>query len=199
MKKYLLLGLVIVVLGVLGARVWFARSAADAKEQISPEQLAGWVQNPDNIVFDVKNDSFYIQEAIGSTGAELTRPEQIKGNFTLRFQLMSLTRAADIRFSLSKGTDVYDMEMKIGLSQSKLRLLKNRLLVLEKDGVIIRPDVYYSFSLAKSAGSLNFAVNEVDVLQMQIADAPLNFSLSLTGEPDHPAAVEIRDMEIIRQ
>lgn len=198
MKKYLLLGLVIIVLGVLGARVWLANSADDGNETVAPEQLADWVKNPDNAVFEVRDDYFYIQEAIGSTGVTLERPQEITGNFNLRFLMLSLTRAADIRFRLHKDKDVYDVEMKIGAAASKIRLLKNQLMVLEKDGVLIRPDVYYAFDFRKKERRLSFDIDGQNLLEMEIDNAPLDFALELTGEPDNPAAVQIKDLQIIR-
>lgn len=199
MKKYLLLGLVIVIAGVLGARVWLANSADEQNERISPQQLAGWVQNPDNAVSEVHDDYFYIQEAIGSTGIILQYPQTIRGDFELHFQLMSLTKAAEIRFSLSKDRDIYDIEMKLHAKAAKIRLLKNKLPVLEKDGIIIRPDVYYSFSFDKESGRLSLEINDQPLLHMEIGTAPLRFAWELTGEPDRPAAIEIRDMTIIHK
>ena len=198
MKKYLLLGLAVVVLGVLGARVWLANSADDRDEAITPEQLSGWVQNPDNAVSETRDDYFYIQEAIGSTGVTMECPQEIAGSFALRFRMMSLTRAADIRFRLHRDKDVYDVEMKIGAAQSKVRLLKNRLMVLEKDGVIIRPDTYYTFDLRKKDRHMAFGIDGQDILKMEIGNAPLKFMLELTGEPDNPAAVQIKDLQIMR-
>lgn len=199
MKKYLLLGLVIVIAGVLGARVWLANSADEQNERISPQQLAGWVQNPDNAVSEVHDDYFYIQEAIGSTGIILQYPQTIRGDFELHFQLMSLTKAVEIRFSLSKDKDIYDIEMKLHAKAAKIRLLKNKLPVLEKDGIIIRPDVYYSFSFDKESGRLSLEINDQPLLHMEIGTAPLRFAWELTGEPDRPAAIEIRDMTIIHK
>ena len=198
MKKYLLLGLVIIVLGVLGARVWLANSADDGNETIVPERLADWIKNPDNAVFEVRDDYLYVQEAIGSTGVALERPQEIAGNFDFRFLMMSLTRAADIRFRLHKDKDIYDVEMKIGAAASKVRFLKNRRMVLEKDGIIIRPDTYYAFDLRRKDRRLSFNIDGQNVLETEVGNEPINFELELTGEPANPAAVQIKDLQIIR-
>ena len=198
MKKYVFLLVVLIVLGILGGGVWLAGFTKDKEEAITPQSLSSWVENQENTVFEIRADEFYVQEAIGSTGLVLNYPEELKGNFTLRFQMLSLTKKADIRFVFGKGRNVYDVEMKISAQKNKLRLLKNKVAVLEKDGPLIKPDVYYSFELSKNGSELSLKVNEEEAINMQISDSPLNFSVELQGYPDNPAAVEIRDMEIIQ-
>ena len=199
MKKYVFLLVVLIVLGILGGGVWLAGFTKDKEEAITPQSLSSWVENQENTVFEIREDEFYVQEAIGSTGLVLNYPEELKGNFTLRFQMLSLTKKADIRFVFGKGRNVYDVEMKISAQKNKLRLLKNKVAVLEKDGPLIKPDVYYSFELSKNGSELSLKVNEEEAINMQISDSPLNFSVELQGYPDNPAAVEIRDMEIIQK
>ncbi len=199
MKKYVFLLVVLIILGILGGGVWLAGFTKDKEEAITPQSLSSWVENQENTVFEIREDEFYVQEAIGSTGLVLNYPEELKGNFTLRFQMLSLTKKADIRFVFGKGRNVYDVEMKISAQKNKLRLLKNKVAVLEKDGPLIKPDVYYSFELSKNGSELSLKVNEEEAINMQISDSPLNFSVELLGYPDNPAAVEIRDMEIIQK
>ena len=199
MKKYVFLLVVLIILGILGGGVWLAGFNKDKEEAITPQSLSSWVENQENTIFEIREDEFYVQEAIGSTGLVLNYPEELKGNFTLRFQMLSLTKKADIRFAFGKGRNVYDVEMKISAQKNKLRLLKNKVAVLEKDGPLIKPDVYYSFELSKNGSELSLKVNEEEAINMQISDSPLNFSVELMGYPDNPAAVEIRDMEIIQK
>ena len=199
MKKYVFLLVALIILGVLGSGVWLASFTKDKEEAITPQSLSSWVENQENTVFEIREDEFYVQEAIGSTGLVLNYPEELTGNFTLRFQMLSLTKKADIRFVFGKGRNVYDVEMKISAQKNKLRLLKNKVAVLEKDGPLIKPDVYYSFELSKNGSELSLKVNEEEAINMQISDSPLNFSMELVGYPDNPAAVEIRDMEIIQK
>ena len=199
MKKYVFLLVVLIVLGILGGGVWLAGFTKDKEEAITPQSLSSWVENQENTVFEIREDEFYVQEAIGSTGLVLNYPEELKGNFTLRFQMLSLTKKADSRFVFGKGRNVYDVEMKISAQKNKLRLLKNKVAVLEKDGPLIKPDVYYSFEFSKKGSDLSLKVNEAEAINMQISDSPLNFSVELQGYPDNPAAVEIRDMEIIQK
>lgn len=199
MKKYVFLLVVLIILGILGGGVWLAGFNKDKEEAITPQSLSSWVKNQENTIFEIREDEFYVQEAIGSTGLVLNCPEELKGNFTLRFQMLSLTKKADIRFVFGKGRNVYDVEMKISAQKNKLRLLKNKVAVLEKDGPLIKPDVYYSFELSKNGSELSLKVNEEEAINMQISDSPLNFSVELLGYPDNPAAVEIRDMEIIQK
>ena len=199
MKKYVFLLVTLIVLSVLGAGVWLASFTKEKEEAITPQSLSSWVENQENTVFEIREDEFYVQEAIGSTGIVLSYPEELKGNFTLRFQMLNLTKKADIRFVFGKGRNIYDVEMRISSQRNKLRLLKNKVVVLEKDGPLIKPEVYYSFDLSKKGTELSLRVNEAEAINMQISDSPLNFSMKLVGYPDNPAAVEIRDMEIIQR
>ena len=198
MKKYVFLLVVLIVLGILGGGVWLASSSKDKEETITPQSLSSWVGNQENSIFEVREDAFYVQEAIGSTGIILSYPEELEGNFTLRFQMLSLTQKAAIRFVFGTGKNIYGVEMKISAQKNKLRLLKNKVAVLEKDGPLIKPDIYYSFELSKKGADLSLKVNEAEAINMQISDTPLKFSIELVGYPDNPAAVEIMDMEIIQ-
>ncbi len=199
MKKYVFLLVALVALGALGAGIWYTTSTNERDEAITPQSLSSWIEDQENTIFEIREDEFYVQEAIGSTGLVLNCPEELKGNFILRFQMLSLTKRADIRFAFGKGRNVYDVEMKISAQKNKLRLLKNKVAVLEKDGPLIKPDVYYSFELSKKGSELSLKVNEEEAINMQISDSPLNFSVELMGYPDNPAAVEIRDMEVIQK
>jgi hypothetical protein len=107
MKKYLFLGFFILVTVVLGARI-LQTTASQNKKYISPEQLSLWVKNPDNAVIEINEDYFYVQEAIGSTAVTLEKPEILKGNFEINFQLMSLTQATELHFAMEKEKDLYD-------------------------------------------------------------------------------------------
>ena len=174
MKKYVFLLVVLIVLGILGGGVWLAGFTKDKEEAITPQSLSSWVENQENTVFEIREDEFYVQEAIGSTGLVLNCPEELKGNFILRFQMLSLTKRADIRFAFGKGRNVYDVEMKISAQKNKLRLLKNKVAVLEKDGPLIKPDVYYSFELSKKGSELSLKVNEEEIADFFLFDTDMS-------------------------
>lgn len=195
MKKYLFLGFFILVTVVLGAKI-LQTTASQNKKYISPEQLSLWVKNPDNAVIEINEDYFYVQEAIGSTAVTLEKPEILKGNFEINFQLMSLTQATELHFAMEKEKDLYDVEMTISANTNKIKLYKNKLLVLEKDAILIKPNAYYSFAIRHSEEGFIFVVNEEKVLAMHIAQTPVKFAITLIGKPNQPAAFEIRDMVI---
>lgn len=194
MKKYLVLGLAVVLLGVMGARVWYVRSACGGRA--APAELAQWLENPDMNVFEIGDKSFYVQEAIGSQGITLAYPKPLKGDFRLKFDLMSLTSEVEIRLRFGKENGVYETEMKFSAKTSKLKFYKNKTLVLEKDAAQIQPDVFYNFLLRREGRFFSFAVDNQEVLRAETDDLPVAVRLSVTGFPDNPAAVEIMDWDL---
>ncbi len=188
------MGLLIVSLGVLGARVWYVHSACS--DRAAPAELVRWLENPEMNVFEVGEKSFYVQEAIGSQGITLAYPKLFKGNFCLGFDLMSLTSEADIRLRFGKGNGVYETEMKFSDKTSRVKFYKNNILVLEKDAVQIQPDVFYNFMLRREGRFFSFAVDNQEILRVETDDLPVAVQLSVTGFPDNPAAVEIMDWSL---
>lgn len=194
MKKYVILGLLLVVFGVLGARVWYVRSACDNKA--APAEMSGWLAHPDMNVFEAGDKSFYVQEAIGSQGIVLAYPKLLKGDFRLAFDLMSLTAEADIRIHFSKENDVYETEMKFSSKANKLKFYKNKRLLLEKDAAQIQPDIFYNFQLRRQGKTFWFEVDKQEVLKAETDDLPVKVRLNIIGQPDNPAAVEIMDWDV---
>lgn len=195
MRKYLFSGLLIIVICLAGVTFWELRPLTKAAE-ITPNELANWVQDTDNAVFEATNEYFYIQEAIGSTGVILQNPYKVSNDFNLNFQVMSLTKTADLSFILKKENHTYNIALKIENGESKIVLYKDNLQMLEKSGVQIKPDIYYNFSLIGKNGKIGFAINEDEVVNMQIDKFPFDLAIELTGEPDNPAAIQITNMQI---
>lgn len=194
MKKYLILGALVAIIGVLGARVWYVRSACD--NRAAPADMASWLQNQDMNLFEAGDKSFYVQEAIGSQGIVLAYPQVLKGDFRLKFDLMSLTEEADIRLQFSREKDVYETEMKFSANAGRLKFYKNKTLVLEKDGAQIQPDIFYNFALQRTGRIFSFAVDNQEVLKAETDDLPVEIRLNIVGRPDNPAAVEIMDWNV---
>ena len=194
MKKYLILGTVLVLLGVLGAKVWYAKSACGNKSV--PGELSEWLVNSDMNIFEVGDKSFYVQEAIGSQGIEMLYPRLLKGDFLLTFNLMSLTAEANIRICFLKENDEYETEMKFSSGANKLKFYRNKMLLLEKDVAQIEPDIFYNFQLQRKGNVISFEVDKEEFLKMETSDLPVKIRLSVSGYPDNPAAVEIMDWEV---
>lgn len=194
MKKYLILGTVLVLLGVLGAKVWYAKSACGNK--FVPGELSEWLVNSDMNIFEVGDKSFYVQEAIGSQGIEMLYPRLLKGDFLLTFNLMSLTAEANIRICFLKENDEYETEMKFSSGANKLKFYRNKMLLLEKDVAQIEPDIFYNFQLQRKGNVMSFEVDKEEFLKMETSDLPVKIRLSVSGHPDNPAAVEIMDWEV---
>ncbi len=196
MKKYLFSGLAVIALCIIGAAALLLRPAQKNVKNTAPAELASWIQDADSAVFETDKNYFYVQEAIGSTGVKLQAPQKISGNFDLRFQVMSLTRRADIRFSLKKAQHIYDIVLSFDANTSKVYLQKDSQKLLEKDGTQINPDIYYDFNLTNENGKISFAVNNNNLLDMQLDNTPFDLAIELTGEPDDPAAIQIQNMQI---
>lgn len=109
MKKYLILGFVVVLIGVSGALVWQAKSSrltlkGISGEAISAEDLNKWDKSSDNMQTEVQGNQLYIQESIGSEGVALVYPQKISGDFIFKFKLMSLTQTGKIKI-ISRNDD----------------------------------------------------------------------------------------------
>lgn len=197
MKRYIVLGIIIFFIGVLAARVWVSSIAAPCPKDISSKQLATWIIDSENTITDVYPDYLYVQEAIGSTAVELKNPQLLKGEFKLQFQLLSLTQTAKLYFKLQKENDIYEIEMNFSANHSTAKLSKNNLFLLEKEIITIKPNIYYGISIEQQNNLLTFSVNENKALSMSITPQPVQLSIKLVGQPDNPAAFELRDMQII--
>lgn len=197
MKKYIILSTTIIFIGVIIAIVWVSGQASPYPKPVLPQELASWIVNVEDAIIETHSDYLYIQEAIGSTAVELKNPQLLENNFKLQFQLLSLTQAATLHFSLQKENDIYDIEISFSNQDNKIKLSKNKLFLLEKEVVSIRPNAYYGITIEHQLDNLNFFVNENRVLSMSIAPQPIQLGLSLIGHPNNPAAFEIRDMQII--
>ncbi|MBE6452791.1 MAG: hypothetical protein E7012_04805 [Alphaproteobacteria bacterium] len=196
MKKYLILTFVIVILGVFGTRIWLGSNATIYNTSTAIQELAKWVENPDETIIEIIDDELYIQEAIGSTGSTLKYPLELKGNFRLTFQLLSLTQKSSLKFILQKDNNKYEVEIGITPQTSSVKLSKNSLSLIEKNGIVIQPNKYYTVSLENNNNELSFYINETDILKMNISAQAFELKISMHGLPSSPAAFKIRDFEV---
>lgn len=157
---------------------------------ITPAEMASWLETPENNVFEIGDESFYVQEAIGSQQIVLNYPRKLKGNFELSFEMMSLTKQAEIYFVFEKGADIYEVQMNVSDAFNILQFFKNKTLLLEKEIALIEPDVFYNFALAREKSLFTLKIGEYEVLRLEMDEQPITLQMRIVGEPYNPAAVE---------
>lgn len=189
MKKNLLWGLSVVVCLVVAGAVFFVLNMSSGKESFEPVQMADWLENPDNNVFEVEDKAFYVQEAIGSQQIVLNYPKELRGDFDLSFGMMSLTKQATMAFVFKKANDFYEVQMEVSDTASTLSFFKNKTLLLEKEIAPIEADVFYDFAFLREGTLFLFKLNNTELLKLEMDDKPVHLRLVIVGEPNNPAAV----------
>lgn len=207
MKKYLILGAVVVLIGALGSRVWYARSADDCGEfrgltgrHIRSEQLENWPRNNDDVISEIDQGQFYIQEEIGSQGASIAYPQKLNGDFIISFDLKSITKSAEINLITADSgqSRQYRFEVKQLGSKQVTKIWNDGKLLGQYQGKILYPDVYYHFIIERRGAKAVLEINGKEILAIHDDELHLaeTFELSISGQPDHPAAVMIKNMKI---
>lgn len=207
MKKQIWLGLVLVLLGVCGALIWRAGSACLEYqglkgEKISPQQFSQWLKKDENVLFETKKDSFYVQEAIGSNSIILTSPQKIDGNFALAFDLMSMTRSAIIKIVViqENGSEIYSFEMRQKSPRQIVEIRQGADILKQIESTVIRPDEFYHFQFEKIGQKLTLSINGAEILDTLANQAQDSGKILLfvQGQPNHPAAVELKNIVLYR-
>lgn len=207
MAKYLWLGIIIIILGVSGTLIWHAQSADDCGRlkgmegrNIYAADMMRWKKDSDNVLLDSKRGCIYMQEAIGSTGAGLTSPKFIDGNFILSFELKSFTRAAvfNLKSVNNDGSEGYVLELSQLPQKTIVKLHQNGKVLQEARFTTLEPDKYYHFVLERIGNRLSLDINNMPVIQLdETTPAPAaRISFIIRGQPDHPAAIAIRQMKL---
>lgn len=204
MKKYLWLGLAVVMLGVCGALVYRAQSSACPEykglrgEAISPAGFSQWIVPDDNVLFEIQKNGLYVQEAIGSTGILLRSPRVIQSNFAFALDLMSMTQSARLRLSVKnqQGHEMYSFDLQQLKREHRATLQENGKKLGTAQGEVLLPDRLYPAVMEKSGKQLILSVNGKEILK-----APANneegggyIELAIEGQPDHPAAFEFKNV-----
>lgn len=205
MKKYLILGFVVVLIGVSGALVWQAKSSrltlkGISGEAISAEDLNKWDKSSDNMQTEVQGNQLYIQESIGSEGVALVYPQKISGDFIFKFKLMSLTQTGKIKI-ISRNDDgdyEYIVELQQLRSKQTAKIWRDGALVGQADAFMLKPDVFYQIIFERSGRQLNLEIDGKTVISSTENKPAQNATLGIRieGRPDHPAAIEIKDVEL---
>lgn len=205
MKKYLILGFVVVLIGVSGALVWQAKSSrltlkGISGEAISAEDLNKWDKSSDNMQTEVQGNQLYIQESIGSEGVALVYPQKISGDFIFKFKLMSLTQTGKIKI-ISRNDDgdyEYIVELQQLRSKQTAKIWRDGALVGQADAFTLKPDVFYQIIFERSGRQLNLEIDGKTVISSKENKPAQNATLGIRieGRPDHPAAIEIKDVEL---
>ena len=205
MKKYLILGFVVVLIGVSGALVWQAKSSrltlkGISGEAISAEDLNKWDKSSDNMQTEVQGNQLYIQESIGSEGVALVYPQKISGDFIFKFKLMSLTQTGKIKI-ISRNDDgdyEYIVELQQLRSKQTAKIWRDGALVRQADAFTLKPDVFYQIIFERSGRQLNLEIDGKTVISSTENKPAQNATLGIRieGRPDHPAAIEIKDVEL---
>lgn len=205
MKKYLILGFVVVLIGVSGALVWQAKSSrltlkGISGEAISAEDLNKWDKSSDNMQTEVQGNQLYIQESIGSEGVALVYPQKISGDFIFKFKLMSLTQTGKIKI-ISRNDDgdyEYIVELQQLRSKQTAKIWRDGVLVGQADAFTLKPDVFYQIIFERSGRQLNLEIDGKTVISSTENKPAQNATLGIRieGRPDHPAAIEIKDVEL---
>lgn len=206
MKKYLILGFVVVLIGVSGALVWQAKSSrltlkGISGEAISAEDLNKWDKSSDNMQTEVQGNQLYIQESIGSEGVALVYPQKISGDFIFKFKLMSLTQTGKIKI-ISRNDDgdyEYIVELQQLRSKQTAKIWRDGALVGQaEDAFTLKPDVFYQIIFERSGRQLNLEIDGKTVISSTENKPAQNATLGIRieGRPDHPAAIEIKDVEL---
>lgn len=177
MKRYWILGCIIVFIGVVLALVLNANSADGdnglVEKKISAEQLRQWLNNKRDAVYEIRNDEFYVQEAIGSQGVSLTIPQKFFNDFTVRFSLMSVTETANIKLikvNTANG-DTYSFEIRQRPEGYGFNVYHNGHSITKKDGKAIEPNVFYTITFEKQEKHMALLLNEKELWRQEFPEA----------------------------
>lgn len=208
MKKYIWLGIMVVLLGVSSALIWKAQSAGCPEyrgmrgEKISPADLSHWITDTENVLFEIQPDQLYIQEAIGTQGINLAVPQKIRGDFALSFDILSMTKAATITLASSKadGEDIYSIELQLLADRHEVKIRRGNKVVAQTSGLTLKPDQFYHTQFAKSGNKLLLDIDGMEVLSTNISPAANGrIELAVVGRLDNPAAIEIKNMILYKK
>ncbi len=210
MKRYWILGTVITLVGVVLALVLNANSADEDKtsdfieQKVTVEQLQQWLNNKNDAVYEIRNDEFYVQESIGSQGVSLTFPKKFFNDFSVSFKLLSTTETANVKMiniNTANG-DTYSFEIRQRPEGYLLRVYHNGHSIAKHDGTVLEPNVFYDVKFEKKQKHVALFLNSNVVWQQDFPEGTGRkaiFSILLSGLPDHPAGVIIKDMTIYSQ
>ena len=202
MKRYWILGSVIVFIGVVLALVLNANSADDGQlteRKVSAEQLRQWLNNKKDAVYEIRKNEFYVQEAIGSQGVSLTIPQKFYNDFIVRFNLMSVTESANIKLikvNTANG-DTYSFEIRQRPKGYRFSVYHNGHSIVKKDGDTLEPNVFYAITFEKKANQMALTMNNEELWRQDFPEGTgrkAMFNILLLGLPDHPAGIVIKDM-----
>lgn len=206
MKKYIWLGLVIVLLGVSGALIWRAQSAVDcgridgmSGQRISAEALSKWTSNRDDLILEVHRNELYLQETIGSNAVSLTSPQKLKNNFILTFELMSQTRSAQLTFKTvnDDGSENYVLTLKQNPLKTVAELRYGVKLIKKTEISTLKANKFYEIKLEKKGAHFSVEINGIPVISLTDANKSVGkVVIALQGQPDHPAGITIRNMRL---
>ena len=149
---------------------------------------------------EVQGNQLYIQESIGSEGVALVYPQKISGDFIFKFKLMSLTQTGKIKI-ISRNDDgdyEYIVELQQLRSKQTAKIWRDGALVGQADAFTLKPDVFYQIIFERSGRQLNLEIDGKTVISSTENKPAQNATLGIRieGRPDHPAAIEIKDVEL---
>lgn len=193
MKKLIIgivfLGVVVVALYLLSGK---------NRHEISPQELLSWQKNSDNLLSDIEDNQFYIQESIGSVGGSLGNPVAFEGDWQMRFKMMSLTKGATLKFDIYKTQpeNGHSFVLTIGSENGMVRLMQGDVIIKEVQAQIFEPMVYYDIKTGVQGPKLYLEIDGKSILEDSLLEFPqdLFFGISLEGQPDNPAAIMIKDI-----
>ncbi len=209
MKRHIVFIVAVVVVVVLSCLAFWYRSSYETEgglkgKKVSAETLKGWLNNRNDAVFEIADGDFYVQEAIGSQGVSLTRPQKLFGDFAIRFDLMSSTKFSVAKLIIinSANGEAYSFEIRQREDDSIFKIHHNGVLLGEVEHEVIEPNVFYAISLEKQEKHIALGLGEKTLWKQDFPEGTGRkavFNMMLNGLPDHPAAITIRNMKIYSQ
>lgn len=209
MKRYLLWSAAAILIGSVSAVVINNqfKTSKDILNGLSGRRVAAtelqqWLNNRGESISEINKKVFYMQESIGSEGVSLTLPQKFRTDFIVKFDLMSLTQSGIVKFIVvnSANGENYSFEMRQMPDEVyRLRVHNNGKLIAESSGGIWKPDVFYTLSFEKYANRMALNWQDTTIWQQEFPEGTGKkalFNILLSGLPDHPAAVNIKNMRI---
>lgn len=209
MKRRIVFIIAACVIVVLSCFTFWYKSSLETEgglngKKVSAETLKGWLNNRNDAVFEVEEGQFYVQEAIGSQGISLTRPQKFFGDFAIHFDLMSSTKFSVAKMIIinSANGETYSFEIRQREEDSVFKIHHNGALLGEVEQKAIEPNVFYAISLEKQEKRIALSFNGKILWTQDFPEGTGRkavFNMLLNGLPDHPAAITIRNMKIYSQ
>lgn len=201
MKK-IVMGLSLLGVIILLGTIYFPRQEFNGleKSEISPQQLLYWQKSSDDLLSEIDDGSFYMQESIGSQGVTLTRPKALNKEAVIRLKMISLSKGVKININIvpQGQSNALSFSFVPDGENTNVEILKEGKLAGGIKSPTIVPDKFYEAEIQLIDNQANLFVDKKPCLSLGNYSLAANaeMEIAIEGIPDNPGALMIKDLQI---